>query len=140
MIIADLSMIGEILSLDLKEEYTLGIVERMRLGRSIFLLEDNARACVTYDPIHRGSHWVAHILSAKDFKGKVLWSFALETAAWMVRERGMEHIMCFIDNDDRVLRVFVRYFRMKRAAVIGEETIYTASAEQIKNFASQKEV
>ena len=140
MIIADLGMIGEILSLDLKEEYTLGIVERMRLGRSIFLLEEEARACVTYDPIHRGSHWVAHILSAKDFRGEALWTFALETAVWMVEERKMEHIMCFIGNDDRVLRMFVRYFRMKKAAVMGRESLYTASAEQIKNFASQKEV
>jgi hypothetical protein len=139
VIIADYSMIGELMNLDADNKFTLGIADRMRCGKTLFLMEDNARACVTYEPLTCGKRWMAHILSAKDFRGEELWNFSLSTAVWMVDERAMRHMLCFIANENRVLRMFVRYFRMKSAAVIGEDSLYVASAEQIKKFASEKE-
>jgi hypothetical protein len=140
MIVADNSMIGEILNLDLTGKYTLGIVERMRLGKAVILLEDNARACVGYDPLAGDKKWVGHILSARSFRGRVLWDFTLDTMLWMVEERGMEYMLNFVDDGNRQLKMFVGNLPMDNVATIGEESLYVSSAEQIKTFASEKEV
>jgi hypothetical protein len=140
MIVADYSMIGELLNLNSGGDNTIGIAQRVRLGSSIFLLEDQARACVVYDPLDKNKKWVTHILTSKDFKGKELWGFVVSTALWMVNERRLEHILSFVAKENKLLRVFVRYLQMNRVATIGDEILYTASAKHIKTFASQKEV
>ncbi len=140
MIIADSDFTGEIIELDVTGKYTLGIIDRMRVGKSLFLLEDNAKACIIFDPIYDSKKWMVHILSKKDFRGKELWAFAYSAALWMVEERQMEYMLNLVDHSNRSLRVFVRYFGMPKAADIGDQALYVTSAEQIKNFASQKEV
>ncbi len=86
MIIADSDFTGEIIELDVTGKYTLGIIDRMRVGKSLFLLEDNAKACIIFDPIYDSKKWMVHILSKKDFRGKELWAFAYSAALWDATE------------------------------------------------------
>jgi hypothetical protein len=134
MIIADITMAGEVMAMDSEKKYTLGIVDSLSAGRALFLMEEKHRACVIYDSLPGGKNWVSHILSKRDFRGKELWEFAHSTAWWMVKNRRMEYMLSFVASDNKLLKVFVRYFKIEKVADIGEESLYVVGAEQILNF------
>jgi len=127
---------GEILALDEKEAFTIGVVDRLKTGRSVTLLDDNEKACVIYDPLWNGK-WIAHILSDTSIRGKGLWDFAHKTAKWMIEHREMKHLLIFAEKTNFTLRSFILYYRLNKATSVGNEALYIASAEQILNFGKE---
>lgn len=137
MKIADITMTGEILKLHSGQPTAvLTVTHKLRLGNSLFLVNDDCTAYVNYDPVF-GGKWVAHIASMPEVRGSRMWGFALGTAVWMIENRNLSHLLCFVKDDDRRLKTFVRIFTMKDMGKIGDEVLYFADAQQILDFDSQ---
>jgi len=139
MKIANMTMVGEILRFhkgDDKAVITLS--HKLGRGDSLFLVNDDITAYVNYDPMF-GGKWIGHVHSMPEVRGSRLWKFAHETAVWMVQKRQMTQLLCFVQDGNRPLKTFVKLFGMKEVGNVGEEILYTADAQQILNFRSQKE-
>lgn len=139
MKIADATMTGELLRFHPHDpSAVITISHKLRLGQSLFLMNDEMTAYVSYDPMF-GGKWIGHVHSMPEIRGKKLWKFAHETAVWMVKNRRMTQLLCFVEEYDKPLRVFVRLFNMRKVGVIGNEELYVADAKQILNFSIEKE-
>jgi ornithine carbamoyltransferase len=132
MRLADYSDIGTLLSLNPEDEvFVLGVREKfMRTSTSVFFLNDAEDAAMCYDFIAAGK-WSSHINSKKSARGKNLWRFAVETAAWMIKHKGMEFMFCFVKKENRLLKIFGIKFGERPVADLGEELLYITPAKRI---------
>lgn len=138
MKIADITTTGELLRFHIDDpKAVITISNKLRSG-SLFLMNDDITAYVSYDPMF-GGKWVGHIHGVPQIRGKDLWAFALSTAVWMVDNRAMSHLLCFVKKEDRKLKTFVRLFGMAEVGKVGKEMLYVADDQQILNYASQKQ-
>lgn len=121
---------GDLLALDGEGKFTLGLIDRLRTGHSVALMDEARKACVIYDPMWSGK-WVAHILSAPEARGKALWNFTYASAKWMIERMGLQVALIFADKNNRVLNRFITYSGLKPEATVGNEFMYIADVKYI---------
>lgn len=138
MFVADIMHVGDLMRLHPDDLVAAGkLSAKIQSARCMFLVNDDMTAYVNYDFIQEGK-WVGHIQSLSEARGAELWMFAAETAKWMVRNMGLEHLLCFVKEDNQRLQRFVRFYKMDLVGTVGEDLLYSISRKKILNWKGGK--
>ena len=133
MRVIDFTTIGDLFKFCDSVTERTALLDKARSGKSVFFLNDEETAYLCYDSIF-GGKFVGHVHGEKECRGKALWDFAYETAVWMVDYMDMRQLLCFVNKDDKRLRLFVKQFKMPLIGAVGSELLYAVDDETILRF------